>query len=85
MKHICTLNESITMYPVFYIFTKLFKQQLNSLERMLHFLYESNFRYKNVEFYHFRPIKTRRKILKDNMTEVEHRILFSEMQHITVS
>lgn len=30
-----------------------------------------------------KPIKTRRKVLRDNMTEIPHRILFSEMQHIT--
>lgn len=29
-----------------------------------------------------KPIKTRRKILRENMTEIEHRIMFSEMQHI---
>ncbi|XP_060066449.1 DNA ligase 3-like [Ylistrum balloti] len=29
-----------------------------------------------------KPIKTRRKILHENMTEIEHHVMFSEMQHI---
>ncbi|XP_021375504.1 DNA ligase 3-like [Mizuhopecten yessoensis] len=29
-----------------------------------------------------KPVKTRRRILHENMTEIEHRIMFSEMQHI---
>ena len=32
-----------------------------------------------------RPIKERRRFLHENMVEIPNRILFSEMQHITVS